>query len=201
PVTLEPANPVPDGHFGWAVGGLGDIDDDGADEVLVGAPSEDVQGIARAGRVYGFYGDGSSLGNVVAPTPEADGGFGFAVAGVGDVNGDGVPDFLIGAPGEDGGRGRVYLFDGGAADLIATFTSPSPQSQNFGWAVAGVPDLNGDGAAEVLIGAPYDTNNQRGRAYVFSGATQALLARLDSGNGEAQGGFGWSVGVVGDVTG
>src|SRR5206468_7789752 len=78
---------------------------------------------------------------------EANGRFGTAVANAGDVNGDGVSDILIGAP----GQGRAYVFNGATGALIRTITSPAAETlPSFGSAVAGGRDVNGDGIPDFV---------------------------------------------------
>src|SRR5690606_16999294 len=83
--------------------------------------------------------------------------FGFAVAGVPDLDGDGRGDLLISAPAESHAAqndGRAYVFSGATGDLLHTLTSPNPFSGgNFGGAVAGLDDLDGDGRGDLLVGA------------------------------------------------
>jgi hypothetical protein len=120
------------------------------------------------------------------PRRQALAHFGLALAGVGDIDGDGVPDLAAGAPYQNvagqGNQGRVFLFSGASGQLVLTLTKPSPQAQaQFGWTLAGVGDVDGDGVPDLAVGAPfqdvYDRQDQKrvvepGRAFVFSlGAT------------------------------
>jgi hypothetical protein len=152
-------------------------------------------------------GHAQSFPTLFSPTPEQFGGFGASVAGVPDVDGDGVPDLLVGAAGEDGGEadaGRAYLFSGATNALIRTLSSPNPEaSGHFGFSVAGVADADGDGRGDLLVGAPEEDGGATGagRAYLFSGASGALLRTLESPNAEEGGTFGFSISGVGDVDG
>jgi hypothetical protein len=137
--------------------------------------------------------------------------YGWNVSGAGDVNGDGFDDIIVGAPGYDNNRGRVYLFFGGPwfkgdlVDKTANVTiNGSAYGDRFGWDVASAGDVNKDGVDDVIVGAPgYDNNT--GAAYVFFGQKFSLAAfKSQKANitllGEDQGGeFGSSVSDAGDV--
>src|SRR6185295_16995485 len=104
-----------------------------------------------------------------------------AVAGVGDLNGDGKSDFIIGAPYADPGGltdgGSAYVYSGATGALLYQ-KDGTALGDNFGNAVAGVGDVNGDGVADFMVGAqtadPGGIFNA-GAAFVYSGATGALL--------------------------
>ncbi len=162
---------------GWAVHDAGDVNDDGYDDLLVGAPFAD----ALAGAAYLVHGS-PSLGSTVDLSTaaarlsgEAAGDLaGYSVAGNGDVNGDGSPDLLVGAP-DAGGTGAAYLLWGpvtgtvslGGAD--ATFTgSGSYESAGVSLAIAG--DVDGDGYDDILIGASDEST-----AAASAGATSLFL--------------------------
>ena len=180
--TLDSPGPEVSGEFGYSAAGVPDLNGDGRGEVLIGAPDED-GGATDAGRVYVFSGsDGTLLRTLFSPTLEEFGIFGEAVAGVPDVDGDGVGDLLIGAPLEDGGRldaGRVHLFSGASGALLGSLQSPNPRTYpglgNFGLSVAGVPDVDGDGRGDLLAGSSHEYGGPpvTGRAYLFSGLAVA----------------------------
>lgn len=200
------------GNFGWSVGGMPDIDADGRGDFVVGAPNENPPPLPdSAGRAYVFRGTGALRFILGSPDNQANGRFGWAVAGVPDVNNDGRGDCIVGAPGESPGSsppgaGRAYVFSGGTGGRLLTLLAPvEEQGAAFGWAVAGVPDVNGDGRGDLLVSALYADGTpavtDSGVAYLFSGATGAHLRTLQSANRETGGRFGWSVAGVNDVNG
>ncbi|MCC6659384.1 MAG: FG-GAP repeat protein [Phycisphaerales bacterium] len=146
--------------------------------------------------------------SINTPNRTAGGYFGAAVAGLGDVNGDGNADVAVGAPGEGSGgdpaaRGRVYVYSGLNGAQIRMLWSPNQRPDGrFGAAVASVPDTDGDGVNDILVGAPGEgASAQVGRAYLYSGDTGALLHVLFSPAQQAGGLFGRSVAGVSDMDG
>lgn len=129
-------------------------------------------------------------------------GLGRSGAAAGDLNLDGVPDFLAGTPqlSPGGGPGEVVIaFSGRDGSVIWTFNSPAALI-GFGWAVDGGHDVQGDGVPDILIGAPFGGTSGPdlgdGSAYLYSGATGQLIRNhvgqpLDS--------FGNNVAFIGDV--
>lgn len=210
--TIDPPNRQPNGNFGWSVAGLDNINGDTLGDFIVGAPREHPGTTPlNAGRAYVFNGaNGALIRAVKSPMEQAGSLFGWSVAAVPDVNGDGRTDYLVSAPGERvgtrDGAGRVYLFSGQTGVLLRIFFSPVfEENGNYGWSVAGVPDVNGDGRGDVLIGAPREdpgtTPTDAGRVYLYSGATGALLRVFASPNQRADGHFGWSVSGIPDLNG
>ena len=205
--TLRAPSPQLFGAFGSDVAGVPDVNGDGRGDVLVGAYLEDVGGLQDAGRAYVFSGaTGAPLYALTAPDAVAGLGFGTVGVGVPDVDGDGRGDLLVGADGAQ----RIYLFSGATGAWLRTLTSPNPQpGGGFGFSVAGVPDANGDGRGDLLVGAFGEDGGApgAGRAYLFSGATGALLLTLESPNPEQDffprvpSAFGFSVSGVPDLDG
>jgi hypothetical protein len=129
-----------------------------------------------------------------------------SVAGVGDINGDGLPDLAVAAGGEDSGEsasGNVYLFSGDGS-LLYALPSPSPTFLgNFGTAVDGMPDVDNDGSSDFVVGAKSEgTNgNNAGLVYLFSGNDGAVIKTLRSDDPEDGGKFGADVAYAGDTEG
>ena len=193
--------------FGYSVAGAGDVNQDGFSDFVVGAHGEFV----GAGRAFVFGGpNGSLLYEFVSPNEEQAGTFGYSVAGAGDVNRDGVPDLIVGAPAEDPGTspeeaGRAYVFSGQGGSLLHELASPNEEATlgHFGYSVAGAGDVDHDGFTDLIVGAnledPDPSPNAAGRAYVFSGQNGRLLFELASPHEESGGQFGVSVAAAGDV--
>jgi hypothetical protein len=207
--TLGSPNPESGGLFGSSVAAVPDVDGDGYEDLLIGAPGEPVGAAARAGRVYLFSGaSGALLRTFVSGYAEPDGYFGRAVAGLPDVDFDGRGDVVVGASHEDAVAvfsGRVHVISGTTGTAFYTIISPNAaQSGFFGIALSGVPDVDGDGYEDLLIGAYGETVNGQtfaGRAYLFSTANAVLRGTFESPNPEYMGIFGTAVSDVPDADG
>ncbi|MGE3107240.1 MAG: hypothetical protein AB7G11_03075 [Phycisphaerales bacterium] len=120
---------------------------------------------------------GAHLRTHNAPSTREGIRFGWPVVGIPDFDGDGVMDYLISTrwdelPGEPTNAGAAYLYSGRTGELIRVLSSPHPEMQGcFGSAVAGVPDSNGDGLGDILIGSSESAippiGTYTGRAYQF----------------------------------
>jgi len=201
---LEDPTEAEDGKFGYAVAGLGDVDGDGVADILVGVPGRDIpdeDGVRHVGLCYTFSGrTGQMIRKINHPDfggAEAGALFGSSVANAGDVDGDGVTDMLIGAPGE----GHVFVFSGASGAQIYDMVSPVVDDiPSFGFAVDGGKDFNRDGKPDFVIGAPL-SNKLRGAAYTFNGSTGQLLRTLKPSVRQNFARFGASVFASDDITG
>lgn len=187
--------------------GLGTIDDmtgDGRRELVIGAPGFDPPGASGAGRVEVIDPTSGGLVRFVWGSQPGD-AFGFACAGVGDVTGDAVPDFVGGAPAASPGgvtfAGTAVLVSGASSTPVAAYFG-SNFSDRLGSVVAGLGDLDADGLPEYAFGSP-DMNaggkTGAGRLLVHRGGSLALLYRLDGATVGA--GFGSAAAALGDVDG
>ncbi|MFK5956650.1 MAG: integrin alpha [Planctomycetota bacterium] len=183
-------------HFGGSVSGLGDINQDGFDEILVGASDANPSGLLRAGSCYIYSGQDGSLLRQWTGEGESD-AFGSAVSHAGDLNADGYPDILVGAPSANPNgvvdAGSAYCYSGQNGVLL--FQWNGAVSQDFlGSSVSFAGNLNGDLIPDVLIGAYGATSpnvSSPGGAFAFSGASGVEIYRW---YGEAYADqMGWSV--------
>ena len=200
---------------------IGDVDGDGVVDLAAGASAED----QSAGRVYVLSGaTGEALNAFLSPVDVEAEQFGRATAGPGDLDGDGSPDLIVGATGADpggvSGAGRVYAVSIATSRVLWQAVSPNPtEDGRFGFVLATVPDVDGDGVTDLAVGAPdegvVDANgtlqDDAGRAYLLSGKTGAVLRAyvptnpddsFASGFGRLRGSdFGYSVAGLADAQG
>ncbi|MCB1448719.1 MAG: FG-GAP repeat protein [Nitratireductor sp.] len=188
--------------FGTSVAAVGDMNGDGVPDLAVGAPNDDNAG-PQSGSVRLLSGiDGSALDTFIGDS--SGDFFGYSVAGAGDVNGDGVNDIIVGAYGDDNNAlvnsGSARVLSGVDGTVLHTFNGDGAGDQ-FGWSVSGAGDVNGDGFADLIVGAFNDDNNgsNSGSARVLSGLDGSTISTfLGDGAGDF---FGWSVAGAGDVNG
>jgi len=172
-------------YFGSIVSSAGDVNGDGFDDVIIGAPFNSDAG-SETGKVYGYYGSSSGLSSTPdwSDLGEANGDyFGEVVATAGDVNGDGYDDVIIGARENDDGpgdtAGKSYVYHGSATGLS---TNPDwtekgeADGDQFGFYVSSAGDVNEDGFDDVIIGAPYNDDGGllSGKAYIYMGSDSGL---------------------------
>jgi hypothetical protein len=176
-------------HFGSAAATLGDLDGDGIPELAVGAPGDDTGGdnrgaiwillLNRDGSVHAQQKISDTSGGFTADLNDND-QFGGAVANIGDLNGDGVTDIAVGTSGDDDGgtdRGAVYIlflnYDGTVqaqqkiSSSTGNFTGELLSADHFGSAIAGVGDLDGDGIADMAVGASGDDDGGTDRGAIW----------------------------------
>jgi len=226
---------------GNSVSGAGDANGDGVDDLIIGAPYADPSYAGQSYLILGSAGVGSS-GAIEVPTLNGSNGFvlngvdaddqsGRSVSSAGDINGDGVDDVLIGAPGSayGSGDGKSYVVFGsagvggaGAVELSALdgtngFVLGLDDKENSsGYSVSGAGDVNGDGVDDLIIGAnggAPNGNDEAGASYVVFGGPGVGsdgafdLSALNGTNGFVCNGIdqnddsGVSVSMAGDVNG
>jgi len=177
--------------FGWEVDTIADVDGDGIDEVIV--PS--LQANGSAGRVEVFSG-GSGQRLYVFDGAAAASFLGNSVDNAGDVDRDGYDDIAIGAPGE--GAGVAYVYSGRHGSRLHRLVAPAGVA-GFGGRIAGAGDIDGDGHGDLLVGAAGSPTVTRGAVFLYSGASGALLRRIDAPESGPQ--FGGGLSPLGDLDG
>ena len=197
-------------QLGISVSSAGDINGDGYSDVIAGANLNDAGG-ANAGRAYVYFGGDNmdSTADVLLTGAAVSDQYGFSVSTVGDVNGDGYSDLIVGAPqndagGSSAGRAYIYLNSMTGTDIADEFFTGEAASDGLGTSVSTAGDVNGDGFNDIIVGAPYNNagGSAAGRSYIYFGGTilnntadVVLTGKVASES------FGYSVSTAGDVNG
>lgn len=155
-------------NLGFSIAAAGDINKDGYQDVVIGAP---YGGMSRSGRILILFGGTnlSGLGSTEYSGPNSWELMGYSVSSAGDVNGDGYSDVLAGGPSDysnDNHYGRAYLFNGGSYLQLSRTFSTGIADDGFGARVSSAGDINGDGYSDIGIGRKY--------SYCFSSTTTCV---------------------------
>ena len=200
-------------QMGFSVACAGDVNGDGYSDVIVGVWLFDNPEI-NEGVAYIYHGSATGISGTIATIVEANqsaSNFGIAVAGAGDVNGDGYSDVIVGAEDYDNGQtdeGVAFIYLGSAAGINSTaqtFVEGNLTLSQFGFSVASAGDVNGDGYSDVIVGAYLSSNGQanEGCAFVYHGSASGIINIVTSilECNQIAASFGISVACAGDVNG
>ena len=196
-------------QYGISVGGAGDLNGDNYADIVVGAPKYKLVNETR-GAAYVYYGSPTGVGTVpkVLPGKNNNASMGASAAGLGDTNGDGYGDLIVGAPttntgGVEGGAAWIYYGSSTGVDNSVTYFKNDNGYVHFGESVAAAGDVNGDGYNDAVIGLPGHGLSKQGSVAIYLGASGGFTAaniRFYAGNW-ANAAFGSSVAGAGDVNG
>ena len=190
--------------MGWGSAGAGDVNGDGYDDVIVGAPGFSVAHETPTGRkmetvgaAFVYLGSANGLSQTpqaILPSPDTGSRFGRTVSSAGDVNGDGYSDVIVGARRYDRDsrqlkEGAALVYHGSPSGILPepawVAVGTEPQGL-FGHAVSRAGDINGDGYSDVVVGeqlafseetdisSPAETANRSGRVHVYLGSKTGL---------------------------
>jgi hypothetical protein len=173
PQVLQAPDRQDGGRFGSRMVALGDVNGDGTKDLLVSAQGLNANGLARSGRVYVVSGKTREvLYTRESPEPQVDAGFGNFLAGPGDLNSDGIPDFVVGPQNHDvftgsgtgcgqpepngcnESQGKAWVFNGANGALLYDIDNPVPQANaGFGRRLGTTGDITWDDRPDLIVGA------------------------------------------------
>ena len=201
---------------GGSVSGAGDVNGDGIDDLIIGAPFADPNRNTEAGESYVVFGSNSEFSpSLNLSTLDGTNGFvingidvydlsGYSVSSAGDVNGDGIDDLIIGAPNGNGGAGESYVVFGNNSGFAPSLNLSTLDGTNgfvingidfsdsSGDSVSGAGDVNGDGLDDLIIGAREadpNGNSRAGQSYVVFGNNSGFSESLNLSTLDGTNGF------------
>ena len=213
--------------FGYSVSIVNDINQDGYDELLVGAFNESTETGKLVALKYGAFTslfplsegaateyDYSNMDAIIFSESNGIDGFGQFVQGIGDYNNDGYGDFAVSAPKSGVNNGKVYIYNGSNTALSGAYSETNPASTTFSLSnsyflglqgVFGKYDVTGDGIQDLIITQAL-ANTDSGSVYILD-SSKTYSGEIDIStsidyqinNIQASGEFGHSVGIGSDL--
>ncbi|MCC6846494.1 MAG: FG-GAP-like repeat-containing protein [Bacteroidetes bacterium] len=202
-------------NFGASIANANDVNGDGFSDIIIGAPTYNNDADAAAeGTIFAYYGRSTwpqLTPNWQEATDQDDAKYGASVASAGDINGDGYADIIVGAPFFDNGQtdeGRVVVYYGGTNGMQSSnvwIAELNQANAHFGTSVAGGGDINGDGYADITVGAPQYTNGQlnEGGIFIYLGTSSgpSVNSSFTAESDQTDAAYGTSVANLGDING
>jgi len=175
--------------FGHSVSSIGDLDEDGITDIVVGAAGDDDGGTSR-GAIYILFMHQNGTVNSSQKISDTEGNFneiiddddrfGSSISSIGDLDGDGITDIVVGARGDDDGgtnRGAVYILfihqngtvknSSKISNTTGNFDEILDDSDVFGHSVSSIGDLDGDGITDIVVGTREDDDGVSGGGAVY----------------------------------
>ena len=172
-------------YFPKNIAGIGDFDEDGFDDFVYGLHEDSskgsinyIRGKKKLSEDGEFDLSDTSLVTTVEGENQGD-HFGSSIGGIGDFNGDGYPDVIVGAPGYGSNTGRAYIYLTAAMGAKVTITGFDTGRQT-GYSVDFAGDGNGDGYDDVIVGTGYGDGTSKGYSFIIYGKSISIDTTIDT---------------------
>ncbi len=217
--------------FGSSIANIGDLNGDGISDIAVGAPGANAHGVYIGSIHIMLMNSAGTVSRTIEINDHTANGpalnnfdyFGYSTANIGDLNGDGISDIVVGAPNDDAGgtsRGAIHVMLMNSDETVSRTIEINDHTANgpalnygdyFGYSTANIGDLNGDGISDIAVGAPYDDAGgaDRGAIHVMLMNSDGTVSRTMEINDHTENGpvlnnddyFGSSIANIGDLNG
>jgi glycosylphosphatidylinositol phospholipase D len=172
---VDPAPSVGD-DAGTSIAVIGDVDSDGAQDIVIGMPGEDTAINGGGSAIVISGATRSMICRLLDPNAMTSDAMGGSVAGIGNVTGDSTPDIAVGVIHDDwagASSGAVQIFDGATCAWVRELTDPGAEAADyFGASIASIGDVTGDTVPDIAVGSNFDHENgysNNGSVSVFNG--------------------------------